>query len=249
MIPRAAHLLLLAAASVSVAQAPVESTSPATSIAAGVPLHIQVTRTTHLHRGAAVEGLLTDAIYVGDRVVLPENSLVFGTVTSYAPVPRQERAQALLNADFTPLHAPVISFTRLHLVASNTDIALNSTALIRQTNFVRFVPREKKPSLLKQGETMVRDQVKSTYDTLFGPGRKDRALQFVYGQLPYHPQRIWKGTLLIADLNAPASVDLRRKHLQMSPRIPVSMVYAWKPGSPTQSTPRLRTKATRCMPS
>ena len=174
-------------------------------VPAGVPLHIRVTRTTHLHTGAAVAGVLTEPIYVRDRLVLPVDSPVRGTVTEYVPVSRVVRLQALLNGDVTPLHDPVVEFTSLHLIDANVDVPLNTRALIRATKLVRFVDM-KKQSVVHQAIAAAQSRVHDAYEAIFGPNKKDHALQLIYGQLPYHPQRIWTGTQFIADLNTPAKV-------------------------------------------
>jgi hypothetical protein len=176
-------------------------------VQAGVPLHVRVTHTAHLHTGAAVVGILTEPIFVRDRLVLPVGSTLRGTVTAYAPVDRIMREQALLNGDVTPLHDPVVEFTSVHLVDANVDVALDTRALIRATTLVRF-SNAKKRSLIAQAIAGVKSRVHDTYESIAGSGKKDRGLQLFYGQLPYHPQRIWAGTQLIADLNAPATVML-----------------------------------------
>ena len=199
--------VLAFAASASSAQ----MASPATqtlTLAVGVPLHIKTTHTVALRTGASVEGVLTEPVYVLDRLVLPKGAIARGTVIAYAPVARKIRAEAWLNGDVTPLHQPVVNFTILHVDGGIDDLALRSHALVRDTQLVRFIAAKKRPSLYTQAKTMVRERVKSTYDELFSPGKKDRALRLFYGQLPYHPQRIWAGTQFIADLDAPASIHL-----------------------------------------
>jgi hypothetical protein len=176
-------------------------------VATGVPLQVRVTRTAHLHTGAAVSGVLTESIYVGDRLVLPVGSTVLGTVTGYMPVEHLVREQALLNGDVTPLHDPVVDFTTIHLVAENVDVAVDTRATVRATQLVKF-NSGKKPSLVHQAVTETKTRVHDAYEEIFGPGKKDRALRLLYGQLPYHPQRIWAGTQFLADLNVPTTVAL-----------------------------------------
>ena len=178
------------------------------TLATGVPLHIRVTRTAKLRTGTSVEGVLTEPIYSLDRLVLPQGTVVHGTVTDYTPIAHQVRLQALLNGDVTPLHDPVVDFSTLHLAETDTDVALNSRALIRNTQIVRFAPKAKKPSLFQQGEAMVKQRIAETRETVFGPNKKDRALRLLYSQLPYHPQRIWVGTQFIADLESPTAISL-----------------------------------------
>ena len=201
-----AFTLFAFAASVLSAQ---EASKPAQTItlASGVPMHIRVTRTAALRKGATIDGILTEPIYVFDRLVLPKDTLVHGTVVGYAPPNRKLHAQALLNGDVTPMHEPVVNFTSLH-TASGIELSFQSHALIRNTQLVRFTATGKKPSLQSQLTTLVKERVKSTKEQLFSPGKMDRALQLLYSQLPYHPQRIWAGTQFIADLDAPTTIEL-----------------------------------------
>jgi hypothetical protein len=85
-------------------------------------------------------------------------------------------------------------------------VLLDSRALMRNTQLIRFTPVTQKPSLFRQAKTMIHDRIQSIREELFAPGKKDRALRLLYSQLPYHPQRIWAGTQFIADLKASAEV-------------------------------------------
>jgi hypothetical protein len=186
-----------------------QSANPATqqvTIENGVPLHVLVTRTAPLRKGAPVEGVLTEPVYVYDRLVLPKDTVVHGTVSGVVPAERKIRAQALLDGDVTPLHDPVVNFNSIRI--GNADVALSSEARIRSAQMVNFAPAGPKPSLIQQGKKLIKDRIKETRDAFFAPGKKDRALRLLYSQMPYHPQRIWAGTQLIADLNSPAQVSL-----------------------------------------
>jgi hypothetical protein len=176
------------------------------AVPAGVPLHIRITRTAPLRRGAIVEGLLTAPVYVYDRIVLPKDVVVHGIVSDLVPSDRKIRIRAVLNGDVTPLHDPIVNFNSIRI--DNRDIALDSRALIRNTQLIRFTAVTQKPSLFRQAKTMIHDRIQSTRDELFAPGKKDRALRLLYSQFPYHPQRIWAGTQFIADLSRPAEVKL-----------------------------------------
>jgi hypothetical protein len=182
-------------------------TAESITVAEGVPLHIRVTRTAKLHTGEPVTGVLTAPIFVRDRMVLPVGSAVHGTVVAYVPVEHLVREQALLNGDVTPLHNPVVEFTTVHLAAENTDVPLSARARISDTQLVRFTSA-KKQSLLHQAITAAKTRVHDTYESVFGPGRKDRAVRLLYSQLPYHPQRIWSGTQFVAELSAPLTLQL-----------------------------------------
>ena len=191
-------------------EAPRTETGSATGrvvIPAGIPLHIRITQTAHLHTGTNVVGVLTEPIYVRDRLVLPIGSAVHGNVVEYAPVEHLVREQALLNGDVTPLHDPVVDFTSVRLAATNVEVPLDTRALIRSTQMVRFTSI-KKPSWFRRGINAAKATVHDTYETFFGPDKKDRALRLLYGQLPYHPQRIWAGTQFVAELTSSITLEL-----------------------------------------
>lgn len=175
---------------------------------AGVPLHIRVTHTVALHKDAEVKGVLTEPVYLRDRVALPVDTVVRGIVTGYARADRKLRAEALLNGDVTPLHDPVVDFDHLRIVGSGTEISFSSHGTVRETQLVRFVAARQRPSLFRQAINAVRVTVRAAGDAFFTPGRKDRALRLLYGQLPYHPQRIWAGTSFIADLITPIDLPM-----------------------------------------
>ena len=187
------------------AQQAVSNTQTVT-IPSRVPLHIRVTRTAHLRKGAAVEGILTEPVYVYDRLVLPKDAVIQGSVSGVVPSDRKIRVQAMLNGDVTPLHDPVVNFSSIHV--GDDEVALNSEARMRSTQMVNFTPGGARPSLMQQARKMIKDRIQSARDAFLAPGKKDRALKLLYSQLPYHPQRIWAGTQFIADLNQPAEVTL-----------------------------------------
>ena len=174
------------------------------ALAAGVPLHITVTRTASMKVGAPVEGVITEPVYVYDKLAVPVGTVVLGSVSALEAVHGEERTKALLNGDLTPLRQPVVSFTSMQL--GGATVPLNSEGRVRQTETVRFAAR-KHTSLRGQGEALVRDRVHSTKEALFAPGKMDRAKHLLYNQLPYHPQRLWQGEQIIADLREPAEVE------------------------------------------
>jgi hypothetical protein len=178
------------------------------TLAAGVPLHIRITRTAHMKVGAAIRGTLTQPVYLVDRLALPVGSVVRGNVQRLIPADHNTRLQAHLNGDVTPLHQPILFFDRVTPPGALAPITLSAHGRLRDTQFLRFVPRAKKPSLVQQGVTMVKARINEARAAFFAPGKKDRALRLLYSQLPYHPQRIWAGAGVIAELDAPAALNL-----------------------------------------
>lgn len=174
-------------------------------IAAGIPLCVRVTHGAAMHVGALVEGILTQDVWVHARMVLPVNSVVRGVVIGLEPVPHQEHLKALLGGDVTPLHTPVVDFDSVQLAQGS--ISIHTQARVRQTEIIRFVAQPHS-SLAGKLVSMAKAKVHSTYEEVSAPGKADRALRFLYGQLPYHPQRIWTNTEFVADLTQQAAIAM-----------------------------------------
>jgi hypothetical protein len=205
------YALVLCAVAWLFCRLPVHAQVPASNvqkitIPSDLPLHVRVTHTAKLSFGAPVEGVLTEPVYVYDRIVLPKDSPIYGVVQGFAPVDHKLRTQAILDGDLTPLHDPVVNFNKIHL--QDFDVSINSHATVRNTQLVRFTTSSTRPSLFQKSKQMVQERVHSTRDELFAPGKKDRALKLFYSQLPYHPQRIWEGTQFIANLTDVAVVPV-----------------------------------------
>ncbi len=175
------------------------------TVSRSVPLHVTATRTAAMRVGAPVDGVLTAPVWVYDRLVFPKDAVVHGTVTALEPVEHGERVKALLNGDLTPLHTPVVTFNTIQL--GDSSFPIDAEARVRQTQTVRFTGATKS-SMRAKVSKLVSEKYDSVRDEVFAPGKKDRALRLVYNQLPYHPQRVWKGTEFIADMADPAKVQV-----------------------------------------
>lgn len=179
------------------------------SLPAGVPLHLRLDRTAHMSVGAPVTATLTEPVYLVDRLALPAGCIVRGHVERLIPADKKLRLQAHLDGDITPLHEPILLLDRVSTPGSaSVSYAIAAHGRIRDAAFIRFASASQKPSLIRQAIDAGRAQVTQARDALFAPGKQDRALRLLYSQLPYHPQRIWRGTGIIAELDTPASLSL-----------------------------------------
>lgn len=181
----------------------------AVTVVAGVPLHIVVTRTTGLRVGAPVEGVLTEPVWAYDRLVLPQDAVAHGAIVSLEAPERETRLKARLNGDLTPLHQPLVRFTSIETAAGTVPIEADGSE--RQTATVRFAARGHQ-SIRQKVSGAVRGRWSEAHEAIFGketgPGFRDRAVRLFYSQLPYHPQRVWQGTELVADLRQPARLEM-----------------------------------------
>jgi hypothetical protein len=155
-----------------------------------------------------LEGHLIAPVYRIDHEVLPVNTKVTGSITGKRPVSGGQRANALLNGDFTPLAVPEVHFDHLQLPGGQ-EVGIATSVTERTGSIIHMGGGTKRPSLVSQAKAQVKQMAQDARDTLNsvkGPGKGDRLRRFVYGQLPYHPQRIWTGTQYDAELTEPLAI-------------------------------------------
>lgn len=178
---------------------PQTHTAPTVTLAAGTPLFVRGDARVRMRVGQAVRGHLVFDVYAGNTLVLPKDSVVVGEVTSLAP-DRAHRLQARLRGDFTPFATPVVLFTRAMLpdgraVNLPLDAAHDGAPLLNLTP-----PAAHRGGFLKQGYNTVLTMAKDRIHVVTGPDKRDRLVDFLYTQLPDHPQFIAKGTAWTAEV-------------------------------------------------
>ncbi|MDE3186822.1 MAG: hypothetical protein KGM96_04770 [Acidobacteriota bacterium] len=171
----------------------------------GTSLQVEITRHYPMKAGEAIEGRLLHPIFADGMLAVPENTVLHGEVVSLQP-DRKARWHARLMGDFTPFHKPQVRFDELLLpegplnisaaTAANGAPVLHLTApgvTPRRSFFARY---------WAQAKSNLHDRL--AYFT--APGKGDRALQLLYHQLPYHPERIEAHTAWSFELTAPLMV-------------------------------------------
>lgn len=175
------------------------------AIPAGTPLAIALDRNTGMRSGAPVQGHLLYPIFVNNALVLPKGTAVLGTVDGLQP-DRTRRTHAILGGDFTPFRTPSVRFTTLKL-ADGSSIALAATEASAGAPVYRAVaPERAKGGLVHQQFKAGLDAGRSDLAYFIAPGKGDRFVQWIYSQLPYHPQRIEKETAWTVELTAPVAI-------------------------------------------
>jgi len=155
--------------------------------------------------GEAIEGRLLFPIYADGRLAVPQNTLLRGQVVSLT-ADAHARWEGRLRGDFTPYHTAVVRFDQLLLpegpVSINAATATDGAPVLQlstpgATPHKSLISRE-----WSSAKTRLHDQVAFITD----PGRGDRALQLLYRQLPYHPQRIAAHTAWSFELQSPLAL-------------------------------------------
>lgn len=191
----------------------------------GLPLRVQLDKRYRLRKGTAITGRLLDAVYSGNDIVLPRNTIVFGNIANVQPARKSTRTWALLDGDVTPLKTPVLDFNAVQL-PNGERIPLVADATERTAAVVKMSGAQGKQSLFAKAKAQIDAKRQSVEHVFTAPHKSDRALQFVYGQLPYHPQDIWAGTqfdavllqpLTLPDPNAAKTFPLKPPHGHIPP--------------------------------
>ena len=188
--------------------APASAQSPSNSILPeGTLLRVELDRTSNLKDGAEVIGHLIDAVYLTDRSVLNAGLPVTGHVAGTTKVPARDRVWQLLDGDVTPTKRPEIVFDTLTL-ANGEKLQMNAPAMARAASLIHMQSAGKhgKLAVFSMAKTMAHARLQQFQKTYMSPGKKDRFEQFAYGQLPYHPQRVWRASQFDAELAQPLSL-------------------------------------------
>ena len=171
-------------------------------VARGTNLQVQITRHFPMKAGETIEGRLLHPIFVQGRLAVPQNTTLRGTVVTLKP-DTNTRWHGRLRGDFTPFHTAQVQFNQLLLpsgaVAISTSGATSGAPVLHlgatRTRTIR--------SLFSRYWSQAKSQLHDRVAYFTAPGLGDRALQMLYHQLPYHPERIEANTMWSFELTAP----------------------------------------------
>lgn len=203
-------LLLLGSAGGSAAQSLV--------LPSGTPLWIKTETAVPMRVGAPVRAQLVYGVYAEDELVLPAGTVIEGTVTGLQ-ADHAHRINARLRADFTPFSKPVVQFTSAVVGGQRVPLALSEATEGAPVMQLTPPPPHKGGFLRSQyhqGMSMVKDRVR----LITGPGKKDRLVQLLYSQLPYHPQRVQAGTVWTTDTMGPLKLAAAPGAVVPAPPLP-----------------------------
>ena len=176
-------------------------------IPAETPLSIQLIQHVPMKTGERLEGRLLYPVYVDNRIALPAGTVLRGTVMQLDS-DRSHRIHARLRGDFTPFHIPVVRFDELVLPDGALQPIVSESGK-DGAPILRLSPAPgKKGSIISRQIAEEKQRVKDAAAQFTAPGRGDRLVQFIYTQLPYHPERIEAGTAWTVDLAQPLNLRL-----------------------------------------
>jgi hypothetical protein len=163
------------------------------TLPAETPLALRIDEHLPMRDGQPVRAHLIYPIFANDKLLLPKDTIVAGSVIELRS-DHSRRTRAILGGDFTPFKKPVVHFTSF-ILPDGTTIPFTSEDAADGAPIFRAVPTPpaKGGFLRRQFDTLL-TVARSDVAIFTGPEKTDRFVQFIYTQIPYHPQRIEKGT-------------------------------------------------------
>jgi hypothetical protein len=178
------------------------------TLPAGTPLPVQIEDHLPMRLGQPVEARLIYPVYSDNTLVLPAKTIVIGTVVALHPN-HSRRITARLRGDFTPFRTPVVSFTSIKL-ADGSLLHIATANVTDGAPIYRLVaPPPRKGGFIHQQWDSGLQILREKLLIITGPEKTDRLVQFLYTQLPYHPQRIEKNTAWTTETSEP--IDISRQ--------------------------------------
>lgn len=182
--------------------------STSIEITSGTPLWIQLPKHTPMKTGEPLEGRLIYPVYVQNQIAIPAGTAFRGRVIRLDS-DRSRRIHSRLRGDFTPFHIPVVQFDELVLPDGTLEPVMSNSARDGvPVLHLSPAPGQKKGGFLARQLTQAKQEVKDRAALFTAPGRGDRLVQFIYTQLPYHPQRIETATTWTVELAQPLDLKL-----------------------------------------
>ena len=203
-----------------------ESLLPANPvILAGTGLQVETIRSYPMKSGEAIQGRLLAPIYINGRLAVPQGTVLSGKVAAL-DADNHLRWRGRLRGDFTPFHTARVEFDHLILPTGPLPISTAGTAI--GAPVVRLTATAShRGGFIAQQWARAKSQLHDSIGVFTAPGKGDRALQFLYHQLPYHPERIPAHTEWSFELAAPLALP--------SGALPAEDAVA--PAPPRQSQP------------
>lgn len=170
------------------------------------PMAVELVRHVPLRQGQPIRTRLLYPVYVDNQLAIPAGSIFEGSIVSLAP-DKHRRIQGKLEGDFTPFRKPTVAFDSIVFPGGATYSIVSQSAADGAPilHLTAAAPHAKK-AFIKAQIAMAKQNARDQIATITGPGKGDRALQFLYRQLPYHPQRIETGTAWTVNLASPLEV-------------------------------------------
>ena len=183
----------------------IATTSAPQVLPRGTNLQVEIRRQYPMKSPETIVGTLLHPVYADGRLVVPKGTTVRGRVVGLEP-DRKARVHARLLGDLTPFHRPEVQFDELEVAGASLHIdapAADNGAPTLQLSAPGVSPKK---SLVRREIEVAKASLHDRVDWFTAPGFKERALQMLYHQLPYHPEAITAHTAWSFELRSPLDV-------------------------------------------
>jgi hypothetical protein len=187
----------------------------------GTSLQVEISQHYAMKAGETIEGRLLHPIFADGKLAVPENTVLHGEVVALEPDSKM-RWRARLRGDFTPFHTAQVRFDELMLPSGPLPIASATASDGAPVLHLTTPGASPKQSFVARRWADAKANMHDRIAYFTAPGKGDRALQLLYHQLPYHPERIEAHTAWSFELTAP--LDL--------PGLPAAAIAPPQPASP-----------------
>jgi hypothetical protein len=163
------------------------------TLPAETPLALRIDEHLPMRDGQPVRAHLIYPVYANNKLLLPKDTIVAGSVVDLRS-DHSRRVRAVMGGDFTPFHKPVVHFTSF-VFPDGTTIPFASDDAADGAPIFRAIPTPPaKGGFIHRQFDGFLSVARNDVAIFTGPDKADRFVQFIYTQIPYHPQRIDKGT-------------------------------------------------------
>lgn len=169
----------------------------------GTPISACVDDHVPMRRGAQIHARLLYPVFIDNKLALPPATILNGTVIDLV-ADHLHRLNSRLRGDFTPFSVPTVRFESIALPDGRSFPVSTELATTGAPIFSLVPPPPRKGGFLHQQLDIAKQMAKDRLAMITGPNKRDRLVQFAYTQLPYHPQRIEKGTAWTVETTMPA---------------------------------------------
>jgi hypothetical protein len=189
---------------------PVTTDSIRLTVNSGTPLRVALENEIAIRKvGQPVRARVVEPVYGFDQLVVPVGSEVVGRITDINKISKGKRAEALLNADFTPEHGVTIRFDEL-ILSDGSHIPVKTTVSPGTYEAVHLAAKKSEQEKKGMGSKTLQDareQFQQEWNAgvsqIKSPGKFHRLERYLMAQLPVHFQYAAAGTRYNAELQEP----------------------------------------------
>jgi hypothetical protein len=173
---------------------------------AGTALQVQLPRSAAMKAGTPLQADLLYPVFLDGKIILPKGTQVRGEVAALVP-DHSVRLHARLHGDFTPFHQPQVRFDQVTL-PDGVSLPFDAPVVSNGAPVLELSSPGVQPhrSIFAKGWNEAKSRTLQQVAFFTEPGFGDRALQLLYHQLPYHPERIVAHTAWTFELAQPLTL-------------------------------------------